>query len=261
MAQHEVLAACMGYGGGLIENGDDGFKVSSHCYVSDSKAGVLSPTEAETINRITKLGNVVRNVRELAEGDVNPPSLYRRALQRGLRELLQQYGDEVCEIEAEMTLDPALGITFIQSRLKLWYNLLRAAYATGNACISADKGTAMLRELRKAASCGSGDVQKILLRLLWHCHQVLIRQVSAWCMHGELLDPFRELFIERVLLPAGEQKEQKEQNKEANWDEEFVLSHSNAGGLLSPNLAQRILFVGKVIVTPTIVRTLYSLHL
>ncbi len=244
MAQHEVLAACMGYGGGLIENGAGGFNVSSHCYVN--KKGILRPTEAETINRVIKLGNVVRNLRELAEGESNPPSLYRRALQRGLRELLQQYGDEVCEVETEMTLDPALGISFIQSRLRLWYNILRAAYATGNACISADKGTAMLRELHRAAGCGSGYVQKVLLRLLWHCHQVLIRQVSAWCMQGTLLDPFRELFIEQVLLPTGE-----EEPKEANWDEEFILSHSSAGGLLPPSLAQRILFVGKVMDTPS----------
>ncbi len=244
MAQHEVLAACMGYGGGLIENGEDGFKVSSHCYASGNKTDILSPTEAETINRVTRLGNVVRCVRELAEGEVNPPSLYSRALQRGLRELLQQYGDEVCEVETEMTLDPALGISFIRSRLRLWYNLLRAAYVTGNACISTNKGTAMLRELHRAADCASGDVQNMLLRLLWYCHQVLIRQVSAWCMYGKLLDPFRELFIERLLLPAGEAEE-------ANWDEEFIILHSRAGGLLSPSVAQRILFVGKVMETPS----------
>ena len=41
-------------------------------------------------------------------------------------------------------------------------------------------GAALLRRLGERATCGVPELQACFGRLLWHCHQALLQQLSAW---------------------------------------------------------------------------------
>ena len=42
-------------------------------------------------------------------------------------------------------------------------------------------GAALLRRLGEHAACGVPELQACFGRLLWHCHQALQQQLTAWC--------------------------------------------------------------------------------
>lgn len=41
-------------------------------------------------------------------------------------------------------------------------------------------GAALLGRLGERAACGVPELQACFGRLLWHCHQALLQQLSAW---------------------------------------------------------------------------------
>lgn len=51
------------------------------------------------------------------------------------------------------------------------------AHEAGAACLA---GAALLRRLGERAACGVPELQACFGRLLWHCHQALLQQLSAW---------------------------------------------------------------------------------
>ena len=46
------------------------------------------------------------------------------------------------------------------------------------------KGAALLGLLQAAVRCGVPVVQSCMQRLLWHCNQVLFKQLTSWCVSG-----------------------------------------------------------------------------
>lgn len=50
--------------------------------------------------------------------------------------------------------------------------------------------------LKKKSRCGIPVVQACMLRLLWHCTQVLFKQLESWILYGKLIDPGKEFFIQ-----------------------------------------------------------------
>jgi len=46
---------------------------------------------------------------------------------------------------------------------------------------SAVGGAQLLALLQAAARCGVPIVQSCMQRLLWHCNQVLFKQLTSWC--------------------------------------------------------------------------------
>lgn len=42
------------------------------------------------------------------------------------------------------------------------------------------QGSQLLHMLHGKASCGIPEIQSCSARLLWHCNQILLDQVSAW---------------------------------------------------------------------------------
>ncbi|CAN0154421.1 unnamed protein product [Scytosiphon promiscuus] len=48
---------------------------------------------------------------------------------------------------------------------------------------------------------GPPDVRRRLCRLVWHCSQVLINQCASWLLHGLLVDPYGEFFVQKSVDP------------------------------------------------------------
>lgn len=53
----------------------------------------------------------------------------------------------------------------------------------------------MLILLFEMGRSGLPVLHSCMQRLLWHCNQVLYKQLSAWMVHGLLLDRTQEFFI------------------------------------------------------------------
>ncbi|KAJ9508047.1 hypothetical protein QJQ45_021384, partial [Haematococcus lacustris] len=57
------------------------------------------------------------------------------------------------------------------------------------------RGAQLLVLVAEAARSGAPAWSACAQRLLWHCHQVLFRQLASWMIHGVLLDPHAEFFV------------------------------------------------------------------
>ncbi|CAN0380189.1 unnamed protein product, partial [Ectocarpus sp. 13 AM-2016] len=50
------------------------------------------------------------------------------------------------------------------------------------------------------------QVRRRLRRIVWHCSQVLINQCASWLLHGLLVDPCEEFFVQKNFDPTCEQQ-------------------------------------------------------
>lgn len=64
-------------------------------------------------------------------------------------------------------------------------------------------GSAVMRLLAAKSLSGMPAVQSCAQRLLWHCYQVMFKQLESWLVHGLLLDTEGEFFIQRLADSAG----------------------------------------------------------
>ncbi|CAM9500573.1 unnamed protein product, partial [Discosporangium mesarthrocarpum] len=216
---HEVLVACLGHPGDIIR--DESLVNPSKCS-QDGEPGTyrvpewisfIAPTEREAINRVVGLGSIYRRLREFSQPDYQvfcegiatdrgvggqkTPELYVRALKLGVEELLDEYAGRVAGVERDVMDDPTLTISRINAGLREFMGVLPAV---GEFCEALAEprafGTTVLEMLHARSQYGSPDVRQRLDRLLWHCSQVLLNQIMAWVIHGMLVDPFHEFFIQ-----------------------------------------------------------------
>lgn len=57
------------------------------------------------------------------------------------------------------------------------------------------RGQDIARLFEQRASCGIPTVQACSSRMVWHCHQVLFKQMYSWMVYGHIIDPSRDFFI------------------------------------------------------------------
>lgn len=146
------------------------------------------------------------------------------------------------------------------------------------------QGGQLLELLYVKKATGNPVVQAMYTRLLFECHKVLLHQVNAWVVHGQLIDLCEEFFIHRMEADAGKGAHQEaaaddgrsvmnktvvsqlsgfsslnavnsllqvyergHQNDE-NWSANYTLRHSMlAPSCISVDVAQKILFIGKAV--------------
>lgn len=64
------------------------------------------------------------------------------------------------------------------------------------------RGASLLHAVHAATRCGDPDLESCALRLLWHCQGVVLRQLHAWCVHGQGPGESDEFFVRRVEDPV-----------------------------------------------------------
>ena len=134
-----------------------------------------------------------------------PCSLYRLALANGVSELLDVYRSAVLAVEAHLARAAAAPpLLAVQQFLLEWEVLLpEAAALVGEVEGAALAGAAVMRLLALRAHSGVPALQSCAQRLLWHCRQVLFKQLESWLVHGLLLDRAGEFFIRRAGASGG----------------------------------------------------------
>ncbi|KAL4434808.1 hypothetical protein ABPG77_005335 [Micractinium sp. CCAP 211/92] len=200
----ELLLALVGAPG-------DAFVVRGSSLVLADEIDWVSPPEREQLNRLAALGahyaaleafveaTSGSNLGGLDAGAALPPSLYRLALSNGISELLDVFRSAVLRVEAHLLhLATPLPLLTVQHFLLEWETLLpEAAALVGEVEGRGLAGAAVMRVLSLRAHSGAPAVQSCAQRLLWHCRQVLFKQLESWLVHGMLLDRAGEFFVRR----------------------------------------------------------------
>lgn len=67
---------------------------------------------------------------------------------------------------------------------------------------------------------------------MWHCCQVLINQCASWLLHGLLVDPYHEFFIQKNVDPICKRKADRQEagRKEAGRKQEGQFVERERGG-------------------------------
>ncbi|KAG9489239.1 hypothetical protein GDO78_005304 [Eleutherodactylus coqui] len=203
---HELLLALSGYPGSIFTwNKRTGLQVSQDL-------PFLHPGETSVLNRLCKLGTDYIRFTEFIEqytghvqqqdhhpsqpGHVGLHGIYLRAFCRGLESILQPYRQALLDLEQEFLADPHLSISHINYSLDQFHLLFPSVMIVVEQ-IKSQKihGCQLLETVYKHSCGGLPPVRSALEKILAVCHGVMYKQLSAWMLHGLLLDQYEEFFI------------------------------------------------------------------
>ncbi|GAX73958.1 hypothetical protein CEUSTIGMA_g1408.t1 [Chlamydomonas eustigma] len=173
-------------------------------------------------------------------------SLYCSSLASGLQELLDVYRAKLLEVQ-QLVLGPEPPVLSRLQYLLADFQVLlleshKLVYEVHQLRQKDFKGCELIALLYCLSRCGAPILQSCMQRLLWHCNQVLLKQLSSWMVHGLLLDPYHESFISSGATSMGSEALQEQQVVAAS-----VVNASALPTYISPEVADTILFIGKAV--------------
>ncbi|XP_038605873.1 gamma-tubulin complex component 4 [Tachyglossus aculeatus] len=205
---HELLLALSGYPGAIFTwNKRTGLQVSQDL-------PFLHPSETSVLNRLCRLGTDYIRFTEFIEqytghvqqqdhhpsqqGQGGLHGIYLRAFCTGLDSALQPYRQALLDLEQEFLADPHLTISHVNYSLDQ-FQLLFPSLMVVVEQIKSQKihGCQLLETVHKYSCGGLPPVRSALERILAVCHGVMYKQLSAWMLHGLLLDQHEEFFIKQ----------------------------------------------------------------
>lgn len=204
---HELLLALSGHSGGVFVHKEFvGLKVTADL-------PFIHGSEVDLLNRICRLGSYFKKfqifcrkyseVSPLIRGDgtiqQEPFGLYIQAFCIGLDQVLDSYRKCLIDLEKQILEDPKLPLTYLEHSLEQYQVLFPALWAVIEQ-IQASKalGCQILDILHQSCNCGIPDVRDALERILFVCHGVMYKQLSAWVLYGILIDKHNEFFIKEI---------------------------------------------------------------
>ncbi|PNJ15953.1 TUBGCP4 isoform 6, partial [Pongo abelii] len=124
--------------------------------------------------------------------------IYLRAFCTGLDSVLQPYRQALLDLEQEFLGDPHLSISHVNYSLDQ-FQLLFPSVMVVVEQIKSQKihGCQILETVYKHSCGGLPPVRSALEKILAVCHGVMYKQLSAWMLHGLLLDQHEEFFIKQ----------------------------------------------------------------
>ncbi|XP_069481250.1 gamma-tubulin complex component 4 isoform X2 [Ambystoma mexicanum] len=205
---HELLLALSGYPGSIFTwNKRTGLQVSQ-------ELPFLHPSETSVLNRLCRLGTDYIRFTEFIEqytghvqqqehhpsqpGQCGLHGMYLRAFCTGLDSLLQPYRQALLDLEQEFLADPHLSISHVNYSLDQFHLLFPSVMVVVEQ-IKTQKihGSQILENVHKHSCGGLPPVRSALEKILAVCHGVMYKQMSAWMLHGLLLDQYEEFFVKQ----------------------------------------------------------------
>ncbi|ERE70858.1 gamma-tubulin complex component 4 [Cricetulus griseus] len=124
--------------------------------------------------------------------------IYLRAFCTGLDSVLQPYRQALLDLEQEFLADTHLSISHVNYSLDQ-FQLLFPSVMVVVEQIKSQKihGCQILETVYKHSCGGLPPVRSALEKILAVCHGVMYKQLSAWMLHGLLLDQHEEFFIKQ----------------------------------------------------------------
>lgn len=196
--------------------------------------------------------------------------LFARALCTGLEEVLSQYRQLVVEAEQLIVADPHFPLLKLRSTLADFFVIFPALQSlvqeiSHSPGMRALGGGEILQALHHRSLVGIRALERVINRLLYHCHKVLFNQISSWVVNGTLSDPYQEFFIRQTTIRAlkaavGEEELNGLEDldvslpppgyndvPEHSWHMQFKLRMTMLPDYISMALAEKILFIGKAV--------------
>ncbi|XP_057306974.1 gamma-tubulin complex component 4-like [Hydractinia symbiolongicarpus] len=206
---HELLLALSGTPGAIFTvNKLDELQITKNL-------PFLHPSEVELLDKICKLGGFYRKFQNFIEKysfDLSPVNnilskkehtddaklrgQYLHAFCAGLAAVLQPYQDCLVKIEKQVMKNPHIPLSFVYQDLEDYFFVFPVL---ANIVTTMEQkqihGCQVLTLLQETGNCGIPTVKETLEKILHSCHSVLYKQLSAWMLHGILLDEYDEFFI------------------------------------------------------------------
>ncbi|XP_072409004.1 gamma-tubulin complex component 4 isoform X1 [Chiloscyllium punctatum] len=222
---HELLLALSGYPGSIFSwNKRSGLQVSQDL-------PFLHPSETSILNRLCKLGTDYIRFTEFIEqytghvqqqechpsqqGQAGLHGIYLRAFCTGLDSMLQPYRQALLDLEHEFLADPHLSISHVNYSLDQ-FQLLFPSVTVVVEQIKSQKihGCQLLETVHQHSCGGLPPVRSALEKILAVCHGVMYKQLSAWMLHGLLLDKYEEFFIKQGPSSGSVSSQPEEEDEE-----------------------------------------------
>ncbi|GFO41975.1 gamma-tubulin complex component [Plakobranchus ocellatus] len=272
---HELLLALKGHYGGAFKHSNDGITV-----VPDLP--FMHTSEVKVLNHLCQLGTYYKDYREFIQhygsgllsqqkpGTDDLHGLYLKCVCQGVDSVLEDYRASLQQLEQDVLQDAHLPLSHFSCKLQQYHLLFPALASTLDEIVSnRAHGCYILDILYKNAMFGKPVVKDALNRILYLCHGLMYKQLSAWMLHGITSDPYKEFFIQKAqdgLATVSKQAEDEEedlgilgltgrqlQKIHIGSDVEDVSSEAGqfciAADLLpsyiQPRVANKILFVGE----------------
>ncbi|KAI9025017.1 gamma-tubulin complex component protein [Phycomyces nitens] len=226
---------------------------------------LLHPTERESLNRLAQLGflfaqltQFVASVKDLKQPKIRqkPCGAYLQAVVTTLEGILNNYRQEIIVMEQRILNkddeagDNVVPIALLTSNLGRWELLLPALWKF--VLILKDDpvryhGCCLFDLLMDQARTGMTELREAMEKMIMRLHDVLYRQLTAWMVYGQWVDPDEEFFITRA--PQITNEDDDLGAHATGWQRDYSLAVDRIPAHLSQSLAESILFVGKAIAT------------
>jgi gamma-tubulin complex component 4 len=226
-------------------------------------------SRSEQLERLAALGHHYAALEAFVDAEADAAgapggSAARAALAAGLAELLDVYRGAVLALERRLAAPPAPPLLALRRTLADFEALLPdAASAAGEVARRRLAGADVARLLEARMRSGVPAVRACAARLAWHVRQVTHRQLEAWTLHGLLLDPTREFFVQRIEGGDADGCEGDDADGDAKtplapdpalpdwrpgeWHDGFEVAAAALPPGVSPAAAEAALFVGKAV--------------
>ncbi|KAJ9507846.1 hypothetical protein QJQ45_021220, partial [Haematococcus lacustris] len=109
------------------------------------------------------------------------------------------------------------------------------------------RGAQLLVLVAEAARSGAPAWSACAQRLLWHCHQVLFRQLASWMIHGVMLDPHAEFFVASASGSTPGTQAASSTTDGFDWQTSYQVLPARLPSHIPLEQAEAIAFIGKSI--------------
>ncbi|GCC16679.1 hypothetical protein chiPu_0017310 [Chiloscyllium punctatum] len=149
------------------------------------------------------------------QGQAGLHGIYLRAFCTGLDSMLQPYRQALLDLEHEFLADPHLSISHVNYSLDQ-FQLLFPSVTVVVEQIKSQKihGCQLLETVHQHSCGGLPPVRSALEKILAVCHGVMYKQLSAWMLHGLLLDKYEEFFIKQGPSSGSVSSQPEEEDEE-----------------------------------------------
>jgi gamma-tubulin complex component 4 len=262
------------------------------CFTINPGIDFITEGEKQLINRIVNLGYWYQKIRVYTEEDekmfknlitkfelstfdpseqniqesVLGNSSYVKAVCDGIKTILNNYYEDILQIESSYLKDKVITIASLSVQLsKYFYILPELSQFLERIEESGMKGGQLLDFIHQCTINGNNEIRQIYEILQRECYHVLYTQLTLWIMHGKLFDYFEEFFVYKIKNKDSsiaktdknmmdiENKSnpivQKQRVKyEESWDSMYAIRYSMLPkNLITMKTAEKILFMGKAV--------------
>ncbi|KAK2076184.1 hypothetical protein QBZ16_001116 [Prototheca wickerhamii] len=178
----DLLLALLGHDGDVFIKAEDADRIQLSELVD-----WIPDADRPHLDHLCRLGGACLAIQAYIDDAEERGSAYQAALATGAEEVLALYREAVLDVERELLAAPGSPVGAISQRLDEFQVVLPAVARLCAYIRAGDvRGAALLRAVHAAARCGDPLLESCAERLAWHVRGVLLRQLHAWCLHGEL---------------------------------------------------------------------------